>query len=67
MKPVDTLLLTVIIRNDAPLFYCGDCPKYRSVTFNLTEEQIKKIGLSFIGTNNGIERYEEISQCFIED
>ena len=58
--------LTVIIRNDAPMIFCGDSPSYRTVTFDLTEEQNKQIFLAHVGTNAGREVKEEISQCILE-
>lgn len=37
--------LTVIIRDDTPLIYCGDSPSYRTVSFSLTDEQVKMLEL----------------------
>lgn len=37
--------LTVIIRDDTPLIYCSDSPSYRTVSFSLTDEQIKTLAL----------------------
>jgi len=58
--------LTVIIRNDAPVIYCNDAPNYRSVTIELTNEQLQKLALRWIETSGGCEHYETISKCFIE-
>ncbi len=58
--------ITVIIRNDAPIIFCGDSPSYRTVTFDLTEEQNKHIVLAHVGTNAGCEIKEEISRCILE-
>ena len=58
----DTLpgaILTVIIRNDAPLIHCGDSPTYRSIRIILTDEQRQKMVFDK-------QQYEAISQCFIE-
>ena len=58
--------LTVIIRDVSPVIFCNDHPAYRRVTFDLTEEQSKKINLKVTGSNGGCEIKEEISQCFLE-
>ena len=58
--------LTVIIRNDAPMVFCGDSPSYRSVILTLTEEQLALLRLRYVGRSEGVDYYEEISKCFIE-
>jgi hypothetical protein len=58
--------LTVIIRNDGPLVFCGDGPSYRSVQIDLTTEQIEKLQLKSVGMNCGKEVFEYYSKCFIE-
>lgn len=58
--------LTVIIRDDSPLIFCDDFPVYRSVTINLTDDQIQKLKLRWIGERNRENFYETISECFIE-
>lgn len=35
--------LTVIFRDDAPMLYAGDTPKYRTVVINLMEDQVAKL------------------------
>ena len=50
--------LTVILRNDAPMIFCGDSPSYRSVHVELTDEQWVKIKPK--------DENESISTCFIE-
>ena len=59
--------LTVIIRNDGPLIFCGDTPSYRSVQIRLTHEQIETLKLEKVGTNFGKDVYESYSKCFLED
>lgn len=51
-------ILTVIIRNDAPMIYCGDSPSYRSIKIKLTAEQHEQF--------KHIDKLEQISKCFIE-
>lgn len=58
--------LTVIIRNDGPMIFCGDSPSYRSVQIELTPEQCKAITCKKVGTNCGKDIYEDISKVFIE-
>ena len=41
-------------------------PPKRSVTIDLTPEQIEKIGIKKIGTNYGKDVYEEIHDVFVE-
>jgi hypothetical protein len=59
-------ILTVVIRNDAPLIHCGDCPSYRSVRIELTDEQLNLLGLKWTSSSGKDDYYEEISRCFIE-
>ena len=58
--------LTVVIRDDTPLIFCGDSPSYRSVTVELTQEQRAQIALRYRGASGATEIFEEISKCFIE-
>lgn len=58
--------LTVILRRDAPMMFCGDSPSYRSVQIELTPEQIKRIGIQVDYKSGGKTVYEDISKCFIE-
>jgi hypothetical protein len=58
--------LTVIIRNDGPMIFCGDSPSYRSVQIELTQEQCEAIKLHKVGTTCGQDIYEDISKVFIE-
>lgn len=37
------MTLTVIFRDDAPMIYAGDTPKYRTVVIDLTEDQATKL------------------------
>jgi len=46
--------LTVIIRDDSPMVNCGDSPAYRSVQIELTEEQVKRLGLLQTWTQGAI-------------
>jgi len=59
--------LTVIIRNDGPMIFCGDSPTYRSVSIELTPEQQEQIALRHIGTNHGNDQWEALSKCWIEE
>lgn len=58
--------LTIIIRDDGPMFHCGDSPKYRTVCFPLSAEQKKLITLSHTYSNEGKKYYEEISKVILE-
>ena len=59
--------LTVIIRNDGPLIFCDDTPSYRSVSIELTPEQMEKIKLLKVGIDRGKDVYESYSKCFLEE
>lgn len=59
--------LVVILRNDTPLLFCGDCPSYRTVTISLTKEQENKIKPEFLGMQDGNPIYEKISRCILEE
>ena len=58
--------LTVIIRDDSPMVFCGDNPSYRTVSFSLTDEQCKLIELRHTGTSGKQEYHENISQAILE-
>lgn len=58
--------LTVIIRDDAPMVFCGDSPSYRTVVINLTEDQIKKIELRATGKSGSDVYHEAISRVIVE-
>ena len=58
--------LTVIIRNDGPMLFCGDAPTYRRVTFDLTDKQKEQIKLDQVGVSCGDEIWEKVSKCFLE-
>lgn len=58
--------LTVIIRDDSPMIFCGDSPTYRSVQIELTEDQVNSITLKYTSSSGKDDFYEEISKCFIE-
>lgn len=60
------MILTVILRNDGPMIFCGDSPSHRSVQINLTHEQCEAIKPRHVGTDCGREVYEAISMAFIE-
>lgn len=60
------MILTVIVRDTTPLFM-EEPIRHRSVQVELTDEQVKKIGLKHLGKNCGHDIYEEISTCFIEE
>lgn len=62
--PGDTL--TVVIRDDSPMIFCGDSPAYRSVQIRLTDEQRAAIRLAWRGSTGGTDIYEDISKVFIE-
>lgn len=69
MKPSQIIAgtkLTVIIRDDSPMIFCGDSPSYRSVTLTLTGEQIEAIALNQTGQDRGKAIHESISKAFIE-
>ena len=58
--------ITVIIRDDSPMLFCGDSPRYRTKVIKLTKEQINQIELKCIGRQAGKDMYEEISSCILE-
>jgi len=43
MESEKLMTITVIFRDDSPMIYAGDTPKYRTVVINLTENQIAKL------------------------
>lgn len=51
-------ILTVVIRNDAPLMYASDSPTYRTVHLKFTPEQLEQLRFW--------QKEEEISKCWIE-
>jgi hypothetical protein len=55
--------LTVIMRDDGPMFYANDCPSYRKVVLELTEEQNSQIVCREVGNDFR----ESISQAIIEE
>lgn len=59
-------VLTVVIRDDAPLVHCGDSPAFRSVAIEFTDEQIDRLKMSYSHSHQGKHFYEEVSKCFIE-
>lgn len=63
---VPNVKLTVIIRNDGPLIFCGDSPKYRSVSIELTLSQRLGLSLECVGIDCGRAVVESISTCFLE-
>lgn len=59
-------LLTVVIRDDGPMIFCGDSPTYRSVQLALTTEQLEQLRLRLIGRSGKACHYESVSKAFIE-
>jgi hypothetical protein len=59
-------ILTVVIRDDGPMFHCDDSPAYRSVQIELTEEQRERLKLYESHSSAGTHYYEHVSKCFIE-
>jgi|HubBroStandDraft_4_1064222.scaffolds.fasta_scaffold382929_5 hypothetical protein len=59
-------ILTVIIRDDAPMIHCGDSPSYRTLRIALTEEQINEIELRHTATVATQEYFESISRTILE-
>jgi len=59
--------LTVIIRDDVPMAFCGDCPSYRTVEIPLTKEQCGLINLRQTGTSGKQKYYEVISKAILEE
>lgn len=57
--------VTVIIRDDSPIWHAGDSPTYRTVVFYLTAEQHALLGLRCVDPS-GVGFYETISQTIIE-
>ena len=59
-------ILTVVIRDDSPLVFCGDSPSYRSVQVTLTPEQRDLLKLFYVGRSGNVDHFESISRCFLE-
>ncbi len=59
-------VLTVVIRDDAPMTHCGDSPTYRSVAIDLTPDQVSKIKLFPTSSSGGNVFHENVSKCFLE-
>ena len=60
-------IITVIIRDDSPMIYAGDCPSFRVVEIELTDEQLATLELRKTHTVSGKGCYERISRCIIEE
>ena len=58
--------LTVIIRDDSPMFHCGDNSSYRRVTIDFTEDQLEQLKLRATTKSMGKSVFEVVSKCFIE-
>lgn len=58
--------LTVIIRDNSPFIFMQEPPTHRSVTIELTDEQLNSLKLNYIGVSCGQEYYESISKAFLE-
>jgi hypothetical protein len=58
--------LRIVIRNNAPVVFYEDCPSYRSVSIELTDEQLSLLRLERTHTLAGTAYHEEISRCFLE-
>lgn len=58
--------LTVVIRDDSPMFHCGDCPSYRTVVLQLTDEQISALKLMESSRSGETIYYESISRAVLE-
>lgn len=54
--------LTVVLRDDAPLVHCGDTPTYRTISIQLTDEQLACIN-SKVGRPG---EYVDISRLILE-
>lgn len=59
--------LTVLLRDDSPMIYCGDSPSYRRVTVALTQEQRVELALRQTHTDSGKAFYEDVSRLLLED
>ncbi len=60
--------LTVIIRDDSPIFYSNDSPSYRTVVIRLTAEQERLIMLqSVTPVSTEHDHHESISQLILEE
>jgi hypothetical protein len=66
-KILEDQKLTVLIRDDSPFIHLGGSPACRSVSIELTNEQLEKIKLKYIGQAAGKNMYESIDKCFIEN
>jgi hypothetical protein len=59
-------VLTVVIRDDAPLIFANDSPSFRSVRLQLTGEQQEALSLRCTGRYGVNPVHESVSKCFIE-
>ena len=59
--------ITVVIRDDSPMIFCGDSPKYRTVVVKLNEEQEKLLECKKVGCQCNTDIYEAYSQCILEN
>ena len=66
MPEIKYTKLTVLFRDESPMFLAGDSPAYRRVTIDLTQEQMEALRLKRIATISGREIFESVSQCFLE-
>lgn len=41
-------------------------PEKRTVTIELTNDQIKQLNIQQIGMDGNMPRYEEVAECFVE-
>lgn len=57
--------LTVILRDDAPVYHFGASPAYRSVCVPLTADQAHALRLRWTGSSGGADHYESIDRCII--
>ena len=64
-----TLILANTLRTEIALIHENESRPYerRTVTLQLTDEQIAAIRPRFVGSNGGADRYEEILNVFIDE
>jgi hypothetical protein len=58
--------VTVVIRDDGPMFHCGDSPSYRTVRIELTPDQVNALELRNTHSSGGTDFFEEISKIILE-
>jgi hypothetical protein len=63
----EKVILTFIVRDISPLLFLNDLPVKRTIQLELTEEQLKKLNLRWVGFDGGKDVYESLAEVFMEN